>query len=78
MKVPPAMPDFEWDAADMGCGELVLELKRRLDRMRAGQILRVTARDPGARADMPAWCRLTGHRLLSEEHPVYLIRRRES
>lgn len=78
MKAPPAMPDFEWDAGDMGCGDLVLELKRRLDRLRAGQILRVTARDAGAPADMPAWCRLTGHELVSGAHPTYLIRRKGS
>ena len=70
--------DDEWDAGDLGCGELVLELKGRLDRMRPGQVIKVIALDPGAPADMPAWCRLTGHTLLEQEHPVYLIQRRES
>jgi len=68
----------EWDAGDLGCGELVLELKQRLDRMRPGQVIKVTALDPGAPADMPAWCRLTGHTLVSAERPVYVIRRKES
>jgi tRNA 2-thiouridine synthesizing protein A len=67
--------DEEWDAGDLGCGELVLELKMRLDRMPPGRVIKVTALDPGAPADMPAWCRLTGHTLLREAHPVYLIRR---
>lgn len=67
--------DEAWDAGDLGCGELVLELKRRLDRMEPDRVIKVIALDPGARADMPAWCRLTGHTLLHEEHPVYLIRR---
>ena len=67
--------DEEWDAGDLGCGELLLELKGRIDRMRPDQIIRVIALDPGAPADMPAWCRMTGHTLLYHEHPVYLIRR---
>ena len=50
--------------------------KGRLDRMRPRQVIKVIALDPGAPADMPAWCRLTGHTLLHEEHPVYLIERR--
>jgi tRNA 2-thiouridine synthesizing protein A len=68
----------DWDAGDLGCGELVLELRLRLEAMAAGQILRLVARDPGARADLPAWCRMTGHGLVSEQHPVYHIRRKET
>ena len=68
-------PDAEWDAGDMGCGDLVLELRHRIARLEPGQVLKVIALDPGAPADMPAWCRLTGHTLLHQEHPVYLIER---
>jgi tRNA 2-thiouridine synthesizing protein A len=68
-------PDDEWDAGDLGCGELVLELRMRMARLAPGQVLRLIARDPGAPADLPAWCRLTGHTLVSGEHPVYVIRR---
>jgi tRNA 2-thiouridine synthesizing protein A len=69
--------DVEWDAGDLGCGELVLELHIRLGDMRPGQVMRLIARDPGAREDLPAWCRMTGHTLVSQQHPVYLIRRKE-
>ena len=34
-------------------------------------------RDAGAPADIPAWCRMTGHTLVSTQHPVYLIQRKE-
>ena len=67
--------DVDWDAGELGCGELVLELRMRVGAMRPGQVLRLIARDPGARADMPAWCRMTGHTLVSQQHPVYLIKR---
>lgn len=69
--------DDAWDAGDMACGELVLELRTRLARMRPGQVLKLIARDPGAPADLPAWCRLTGHTLAMQQHPVYHIRRKD-
>ena len=71
-------PPIKWHAGDLGCGELVLELRMRLERMEPGQILELTARDPGAPADLPAWCRLTGHTLVGARHPVYHIRRKET
>ena len=68
----------EWDADDMGCGELVLALRFRLDALKPGQIMRLTARDPGAPADIPAWCRMTGNPLVGGQPPVYLIQRKEN
>jgi tRNA 2-thiouridine synthesizing protein A len=61
----------------MGCGDLVLELRGRVEALGSGRVLRLTARDPGAPADIPAWCRMTGHALVSAHHPIYLIRRKE-
>jgi tRNA 2-thiouridine synthesizing protein A len=64
-----------WDAGDTACGDLVLELRRRLSTLRPGQVLRLVARDPGAPEDIPAWCRLTGHTLVARRPPVYDIRK---
>lgn len=66
-----------WDAGDMGCGELVLHLRTRMRAMQPGQILRLIARDPGANADLPAWCGLTRHTLRAARHPTYWIERRK-
>jgi tRNA 2-thiouridine synthesizing protein A len=67
----------EWDAGDMGCGELVMALRLRMKNLPAGGVIRVTATDPAAPEDLPAWCRLTGHTLVSAGHPAYVIRRKE-
>ena len=67
----------QWDAGDLGCGELVLELRFRLSALGPGELFRLIALDPGAPADIPAWCRMTGHTLVGIEHPVYLIQRKE-
>ncbi len=67
----------QWDAGEMGCGQLVFELHRRLNQMEPGATLEVIARSPGAPTDLPAWCRMTGHQLLSAAPPVYVIRRKK-
>jgi tRNA 2-thiouridine synthesizing protein A len=67
-----------YDAGDMGCGELVMMLRIRMLELPPAGVLQVTARDPAAPLDLPAWCRMTGHHLVAADHPVYLIRRRES
>ena len=69
--------DAEWDAGGLGCGDLVIELRGRIRALRAGQVLKLTATDPGAPEDLPAWCRLTGHRLVAVRHPEYWIRRKD-
>ena len=73
---PPAPAATEWDAGGMGCGELVMALRERLAALPAGAVLTVTATDPAAPEDLPAWCRLTGHALIASDHPTYRIRRR--
>lgn len=70
--------DAHWDAGDLGCGELVLELRFRLLELPPGGIIAVTARDPAAPVDLPAWCGLCGHSLLHSRHPVYFIQRKRN
>ncbi|MGD8377240.1 MAG: sulfurtransferase TusA family protein [Acidobacteriota bacterium] len=66
-----------WDAGEMGCGQLVFELYRRVNRLKPGERIEVVSHDPGAPTDLPAWCRMTGHTLISAQHPIYVIQRRE-
>ena len=74
---PPPFSDAEFDAGDMACGELVLELRLRMRPLAPESVLRVHATDPAAPVDLPAWCGLTGHRLLSARHPLYWIARKD-
>ena len=66
----------DWDAGDMACGELVLALRLRLANLSAGCILNVRAIDPAAPEDIPSWCRMCGHTLVSANHPIYVIQRK--
>lgn len=67
--------DACWDAGDMGCGELLLQLRKRLNAMPGG-LLKLVAADPGAIEDLPAYCRMTGHTIELAEPPAYWIRAR--
>lgn len=70
-------PAGSWDAGTLGCGELVVKLRARLLALQPGELFDLTALDPGAVQDIPAWSRLTGHPLVLAEHPRYLIQRKE-
>lgn len=71
------MNRYHWDAGDLGCGELVIGLKRRIATLPPGAELEVTATDPGIPEDLPAWCRLTNHVLVRADPPVFVIRTTE-
>lgn len=62
-----------WDAGDAACGEFVVRLKRELALVPPGGVLELTTRNTGAHADLPAWCRMTGHALVCMNHPIYVI-----
>lgn len=70
--------DDSWDAGDLGCGELVIELRRRMNCLSPRQSFHLIATDDGAVEDIPAWCRLTGHKLRHAQHPNYLIDRKDN
>ena len=67
--------EHQWDAGVSGCGQLIVGLRRQLEPLLCGASLEVIARDSGAPADLPAWCRMTGHLLVSATHPVYVIQK---
>ncbi len=73
----PIDHDAQWDAGDLGCGELVIGLRFRLKAMQPGQVMRLRATDTGAIQDLPAWCRMTGDTLLrhDREQSLYYIAR---
>lgn len=71
-------PTFvDWDAGQLGCGELVAQLRLRMSSLSPGTVLHLTAADAGAREDVPAWCRVTGNHLLRSAPPEFWIQRKE-
>lgn len=63
------------DGGPLGCGELLVLLHRQMRALPPGAVLEVITADPGAREDLPAWCRLVGHTLLAAQAPHFFIRK---
>lgn len=66
----------QWDAGDIGCGELIIELKRKISALTSGELIEVRATDQGAIEDLPAWARLTGNELVAMNHPTYTFKKK--
>lgn len=62
-KAPPRA-DAELDACGLCCPGPLMQVKQQMDGMSEGQVLRVTASDPGFYEDVQAWTRMSGHRML--------------
>lgn len=65
----PTAPEarvHDFDAGSLGCTDgFTTEFRRQLRAIDVGHRLRVTTRDPSARADLPAMTRLMGHELVA-------------
>jgi len=55
------------DARRLLCPLPVIRTQDAVSDMQPGQLLRVRATDPGAKNDIPAWCRIHGHTVESIE-----------
>ena len=57
--------DLFCDLGELSCGDLVMALMKTLRPLPPKAVLEVRALDTAAPVDIYAWCKLTGHTLLS-------------
>jgi len=55
------------DCSGLACPMPILKIKKAIDAMQPGQMLKMIATDPGSVKDIEAWSRKTGHLLLEYE-----------
>lgn len=61
-------PDAVCDGGDLDCGSgLLLIIRNAMNPLSAGKVLEVRSREISVKEDLPAWCRMVGHTLLSSE-----------
>ncbi|KFN08805.1 DsrE/DsrF/DrsH-like family protein [Paenibacillus macerans] len=60
----PLRSDAELDACGLCCPGPLIQVKQTMDRLQEGQVLRVTASDPGFYEDVQAWANMSKHRML--------------
>jgi tRNA 2-thiouridine synthesizing protein A len=56
--------DLELDTSGMNCPLPVLKARKALSEMSIGQRLHLIVTDSGAKKDIPAFCKMTGHSLI--------------
>ncbi len=60
----PAVQKVTLDVCGLQCPGPVVKVKEAMEKMSSGEVLEVTASDPGFAADIPAWCERTGNALI--------------
>ena len=72
-------PDLTLDARDLYCPSPVLKAAEEMDKLAAGQILRILANDPAAEEDIQRWAKRAGHTLIEfrkdARELTFLVRR---
>lgn len=59
--------DYTLDTTGLLCPMPIVELRKKIDDLRSGSILEMSADDMGAVKDVPAWCNSTGNEYLGME-----------
>ena len=55
------------DLKGLLCPMPIIKVARTIREIKVGETLEAIATDPGVMADFPAWCRSTGHELVTLE-----------
>jgi TusA-related sulfurtransferase len=56
------------DALGKACPVPVIDLARAVAEAEVGDEVVLLADDPGAKVDIPVWCRMKGHELVAVDH----------
>ena len=70
-EISPAA-DLVFDGGDLDCGSgLILLIRQNMELVPAGGLLELRSSEPSVTAELPPWCRMTGHEYLltTEEAP---------
>lgn len=67
---------YRLEAKRMLCPMPVIRTQDKVAELRPGDTLEVVCTDPGALNDVPAWCRINGHQVISthrEDDEVIIV-----
>ncbi|MFZ5604141.1 MAG: sulfurtransferase TusA family protein [Pseudomonadota bacterium] len=61
------MADHHLDTRGLLCPMPVIKTQNAIRKLQTGDVLTVVATDPGVLHDIPAWCRINGHKVLEQK-----------
>lgn len=59
------MSRHELDARNLLCPLPVIRVQEKVKTLSTGDVLEVMCTDPGTMNDVPAWCRINGHKIIN-------------
>ena len=68
------MSEYELDARRLLCPLPVIRTQDKVKQLQRGDVLNVMCTDPGVLQDIPAWCRINGHKVLQTQSDEYEYR----
>lgn len=66
---------LQLDARRLLCPMPVIRTQDAIEKLTAGDMITVTSTDPGAKIDIPSWCRINGHEvleILEKDHDIII------
>ncbi len=67
------MSDETVDARNLLCPMPVIKIQNAVLKAVTGQKISIICTDPGVKSDIPAWCRINGHKIVSIEESGSII-----
>lgn len=61
------------DVKGLSCPMPVVKAKKAIDELQSGQVLEIQATDQGAKNDLTAWARSSGHTLLETKETADVL-----
>lgn len=61
------MKSIQVDARNLLCPLPVIRCQDSIKQLQSGDRLTICCTDPGAKNDVPAWCRINGHKVIDIE-----------
>lgn len=61
------MAESTLDARGLLCPMPVIRTQNAIRKLQTGDVLTVICTDPGVLHDIPAWCRINGHKVLGQK-----------
>ncbi|WP_424925199.1 sulfurtransferase TusA family protein [Bacillus safensis] len=62
------------DVTGLACPMPIIQTKKKMNDLAEGQVLEIHATDKGAKADLAAWAKSSGHELITQTEEGHVLK----
>ncbi|MGG0616274.1 sulfurtransferase TusA family protein [Bacillus altitudinis] len=66
--------DHILDVTGLACPMPIIRTKKKMNDLAEGQVLEIHATDKGAKADLAAWAKSSGHELITQTDEAHVLK----